>query len=158
MRLARQVIEAWALVGGAILCGIVLVNSYSIVAGAVANRPFPGDFELTEMGVAIAVFCFLPYAQLTGANVSADIFTMRAGPRAQTAMAAAGSLVALAFALLLTWRMSVGLADYREYAEMTGILGIPIWWAFVPALVSLVLLAIAAAMTLREATAAFGRA
>lgn len=157
-RLTRQVIEAWALVGGAILCGIVLVNGYSIIAGAVANRPFPGDFELTEMGVAIAAFCFLPYAQLTGANVSADIFTMRAGLHARAAMAAAGSLAALAFALLLTWRMSIGLGDYRQYAEMTGILAIPIWWAFIPALVSLVLLAVAAVMTLREAIAAFGRA
>ena len=79
-RLLAARITGWALCGGLVLLGVVLVNAFSIVSGALANRPFAGDFELTEMGTAIAAFCFLPYAQLTGANVSADIFTTRAGP------------------------------------------------------------------------------
>ena len=76
---ARSLITGWALLGGLVLVGVVLVNAWSILAGAIVNRPFPGDFELTEMGAAVAAFCFLPYCQLVGANVSADIFTMRAG-------------------------------------------------------------------------------
>ena len=85
-RLARRIIEGWALCGGLVLLGVVGVNAYSILAGALVNRPFPGDFELTEMGTATAVFAFLPYCQLIGANVSADIFTMRAPAKAVAAM------------------------------------------------------------------------
>ena len=51
------------------------MNAISVTGSAVFGRPFPGDFELTEMGVAVAAFSFLPYCQLTGANVTADIFT-----------------------------------------------------------------------------------
>ena len=58
--LAHRMITSWALIGGAVLIGVVLVNAYSILAGAIINRPFPADFELTQMGTAIAAFCFLP--------------------------------------------------------------------------------------------------
>ncbi len=153
IRLARHVITGWALLGGLVLIAVVLVNGWSILASALASRPFPGDFELTEMGAAIAAFCFLPYCQLAGANVSADIFTMRAGPRAIAAMSVLACIVALLFAALMVWRMSAGLQDYREYAEFTGILEIPIWWAFVPALISLVLLFVASLITLKDAVA-----
>lgn len=135
------------------LVGVVLVNAWSIVADALFNKPFSGDFELTGMGTAIAVFCFLPYCQLVGANVSADIFTMRAGPKSRAVMAVLAATNAVAFAAVLLWRMSAGLADYREFEEFTGVLGIPIWYAFVPALVSLALLLLAALITLQDAVA-----
>ena len=150
-RPARSLITGWALMGGLVLVGVVLVNAWSILAGAIVNKPFPGDFELTEMGAAVAAFCFLPYCQLVGANVSADIFTMRAGPRAIAVMSVLASVIAVAFAAVLLWRMGAGLADYREYEQFTGILEIPIWWAFVPALISLALLVLASVITLVEA-------
>jgi TRAP-type C4-dicarboxylate transport system permease small subunit len=153
-RPARLMIEAWALFGGAVFLAVVAVNAWSILAGWVLNRPFPGDFELTEMGTAVATFAFLPYCQLTGANVSADIFTMRASAGQVAVMSLLAALLACACAALLSWRMWLGLVDYRIYTEFTGILEIPIWWAFVPELISLLLLLMAAVITLIEAIAA----
>jgi TRAP-type C4-dicarboxylate transport system permease small subunit len=155
--LARRIITAWALFGGLVLVAVVAVNAYSIIAGATINKPFPGDFELTEMGAAIAAFCFLPYCQLTGSNVSADIFTYNAGPRSVAVMSLLAAVVALLFSVLLIWRMGQGLSDYIEYSEITGILSIPIWWAFVPALISLVLLAVASLITLFETVSSVSR-
>jgi len=146
----KQVIRIWALVGGVVLVAVVLVNAISILASALFNSPFPGDFELTEMGVGIAAFCFLPYCQLVGANVSADIFTSRISTRAQYRLELMSHFIALLFAMLLLWRMSAGLADYIEYEEITGVLSIPIWWAFIPALMSLFLLTFSALICLKE--------
>ena len=148
---AHRLIRSWALAGGVVMIGVVLINTGSILSGAWFGRPFPGDFELTEIGTAIAVFCFLPYCQLAGGNVSADIFTVRAGPLAIAVMSVFANLVAISFAALLLWRMSIGLGDYRTYEEFTAILQIPIWWVFVPALISLALLMLAALTTLRDA-------
>ncbi len=147
--LCIRVIHAWALLGGLVLLAVVLMTTYSAAAGYLVAKPFPGDFELTEMGVAIAAFSFLPYCQLTFANVSADIFTAHAGPRAIAVFNRLGSLLAFLFACLLIWRMWEGMQDYQTYLEVTAILQVPLWYAFVPALVSLVLLAIAALITLR---------
>ena len=147
---AEAAIKGWALFGGLVLLAVVVINVLSVLGGIVW-RPFPGDFELTEMGVAVAAFAFLPYCELTGANVTADIFTARAGPRLIGAFGTLAAAVALLFSLLLVWRMFYGMLDQRTYAYETAILQVPIWWAFVPALVSLVLLAVAAAISLARA-------
>jgi TRAP-type C4-dicarboxylate transport system permease small subunit len=94
---------------------------------------------------------FLPYCQLTGANVTADIFTSWAGPRLLSALGILAAVVALIVAIVLLWRMSYGLADYRAYREVTTIYQFPIWYAFVPILISLVLLTIACALSLLDA-------
>jgi TRAP-type C4-dicarboxylate transport system permease small subunit len=154
--IASRVITVWALVGGGVLLAVVAVNMMSII-GSMFGKPFPGDFELTEMGVAIAVFAFLPYCQLTGANVSADIFTAGASKRLIAFFTLLGSLIALGFASLLIWRMFHGMLDQREYGYTTTILQIPHWMAFVPILVSLVLLALAALVTLMRDTSALSK-
>ncbi|WP_420336284.1 TRAP transporter small permease [Roseibium sp.] len=150
---ASRLITAWAILGGLLLLAVVGVNMVSII-GSVFGKPFPGDFELTEMGVAVAVFTFLPYCQLVGANVSADIFTSGASKRTIAFFTLLGSLVALGFASLLIWRMYFGMLDQKEYDYTTTILQIPHWIAFIPILVSLTLLAVAAIVTLlRDASA-----
>ena len=154
--LAARTITAWALLGGLVLVAVVLMNTYTVV-GNNFGAPFPGDFEMTEMGVCVAAFAFLPYCQLTGANVTADIFTSRAGPRWIGVFQTAASIVALSFAALLLWRMFAGLLDQEEYGYTTAILAVPHWWAFVPVLISLGLLVIAALVTLGESIAAVRR-
>jgi TRAP-type C4-dicarboxylate transport system permease small subunit len=149
LRLALRLIEGWALLGGLVLLVLVLMTTYSAAAGYLMAAPFPGDFELTEMGVAVAVFAFLPYCQVTFANVSADIFSAGAGPIVVRWLGRLGSLAAFFFSALLIWRMYEGMVDYQTYLETTAILQIPIWFAFVPTLLSLTLLALAALITLR---------
>lgn len=147
----RRLVEAWALLGGLLLFVIALMTSWSAAAGWLFGRPLPGDVELVEMLTAISVFMFLPYCQLTGANVTADLFTARASPRVVAWLTLIGAVVALAFSLLLLWRMTEGFFDYRKYVETTTILKIPIWAAYLPALASLALLAAAAAASVRAA-------
>lgn len=147
----RRATEAWALLGGLLLLAIALMTSYSAGAGWLVGKPLPGDVELVEMLTAVSVFMFLPYCQIAGANVTADLFTAGASPRTVARLELLGAVVALAFSVLLLWRMYLGLLDYRQYVETTTILKIPIWYAYLPALLSLVLLAAAAADTVRGA-------
>lgn len=149
--IVERLVTWWALAGGVVLLAIVAMTVYSVVTGALFDAPFGGDFELVEMGVALAVFAFLPYAQLTGANVTADIFTMTASRATVAAFALVAAVIALGFGLMLLWRMGAGLVDYYTYEETTAILEIPHWIAFVPILVSLALLALAAFTSLVEA-------
>ncbi|MDH3712483.1 MAG: TRAP transporter small permease [Gammaproteobacteria bacterium] len=141
----------WALLGGLLLSGIVLLTVASATGNLLFDKPFAGDFEMVEVGVAVAVFLFLPYCQISGANVTADIFTSWVGPRGQAVLEMLASLVALAFAAILLWRMSAGLMDYYEHDEITSIIGFPLWTAFIPILMSLALLVVAALVTSADA-------
>jgi TRAP-type C4-dicarboxylate transport system permease small subunit len=147
--LASRIITGWALAGGVVLMMVVFMNTWSVI-GANFGMPFPGDFEMTEIGICVAAFAFLPYCQLTGANVSADIFTSGASARWVAIFSLVGSLVAFGFSLLLLWRMWAGMLDQKEYGYTTAILQVPHWIVFIPILVSLGLLAVAAAITLSD--------
>jgi TRAP-type C4-dicarboxylate transport system permease small subunit len=148
--LAHRVIEGWALLGGVVLMGIALMSTWSATSAFVFNKPLQGDFELVEMCVAVAVFMFLPYCQLIDANVTADIFTARASARTVGWLKLLSAWIAIGFGALLIWRMYAGLLDYRQYVETTTILHIPIWYAYVPALISLALLLLACLITVRD--------
>jgi len=144
----HRLIEWWALLGGAVLLGIALLTAWSAATGFLFGKPLPGDFELTQILVAVAVFSFLPYCQLTNANVTADLFTAGAGPRAVAALGVLAALLALGVSVVLTWRTWAGMLDYRQFVETTAILKIPIWTAYVPAVISLLLLVLACVIVL----------
>jgi TRAP-type C4-dicarboxylate transport system permease small subunit len=149
--LVRSLIRWWSLGGGLVLCVIAVMTVISVTGTAFWGTQVPGDFEMTEIGVAVAVFMFLPYTQLTGANVTVDIFTARAGRKFSATMGLVSSIIALLFSILLLWRMYEGMLDLRSYDEVTGIIGFPIWTSFIPMLMSLVLLMFASILTSREA-------
>lgn len=149
--LLRGIIRAWALAGGLIILALVLITAASAVSNLLFNAPFAGEYELAKHFVGIAIFTFLPYCQLTGANVTVDIFTTGFGPRAKAAMLLASSLLAAAFAILLLHQMSLGFGDYLRYPEETAVLHLRLWTAFPPILVSLALLLVAAILTALDA-------
>ena len=145
----EKIVTAWALLGGVLLLAIIVMNVVSVIGGVVWV-PFPGDFELTQIGIAIVAFSFLPYTQLTGNNVTADIFTAKAGPRTVAFLSGLAGLVAMVFAELTLKQMYLGLQDQKTYNYTTAILLFPIWTAFVPILMSLGLLIVASVVSFLE--------
>jgi len=150
VQIIGALIKYWALLGGLILITLVLLTAASALANLFLNRPVPGDYELVKHFVAVAVFSFLPYCQLTHSNVTVDIFTEGMGSRAKAAMLFLSSLLAIIFALILLRQMSFGFRDYVRYPEMTATLHLPLWTAFPPILISIVLLLAAALVTAGE--------
>lgn len=133
-----RTVDAFALSGGVILALVVLVNVLATVMNALSIG-FAGDFELTEMGVAMAAFCFLPMCQRDGAHVAADIFTQNLGEAPRRLLEQVATLVSLIIAIILLWRMSYGFWDQWRYGYQTAILQLPHWLAYIPILLSLAL-------------------
>ncbi|NGO55004.1 TRAP transporter small permease [Mesorhizobium camelthorni] len=138
------------MLGGLITLVLSIMTALSAISNILFDAPFAADYELVKHFVAIAIFMFLPYCQLTGSNVTVDIFTEGMGERGKAAMAAFSSLFALTFSLLLLVQMYGGLLSYIRYRETTPVLGLPLWTAFPPILVSLALLVLASIITLSE--------
>ena len=149
-RLVPALTRYWALLGGLILIALVLLTAASALTNLFLHKPVPGDYELVKHFVAVAVFAFLPYCQVTHANVTVDIFTEGMSDRAKAAMLLLSSVLAIVFALILLRQMSLGFRDYLRYPEMTATLHLPLWTAFPPMLVSLVLLLAASIVTAME--------
>lgn len=148
----------WALLGGLVTLGLSVMVAASAASNILTGRPFAPDHELVKHFIAIAIFMFLPYCQMTGANVTVDVFTARMGERAKAVMALVSSLIAGAFAILLLIQMYDGFQSYLQYPEVTPVLRLPLWTAFPPILLSLFLLLLASLLTMKDAWGALSRA
>lgn len=147
--------------------GLVLTAILVMVVGSITGRelgglswirgidaldwigPVRGDFELVEVGCAIAVFSFLPYCQMVRGNVTVDFFVHNAPPRLKAALAALGNLAFTAVALLIAWQLTNALVEKStaSWVETSMILQMPVWWGYVPAVASLALLVAVCAFT-----------
>ena len=105
----------------------MLMTAASAASNLFFNKPFEGDYEVMKHFIAVAVFCFLPYCQLTGANVTVDIFTENASERAKAAMLAFSSVFAIVFSLRACCaRCRSASPPTSQYPETTAALHIPL--------------------------------
>lgn len=149
--------RVFAGIGGIVLLAMMLMTVVSVTKRTILGAPIPGDFELVEIGSAIAIFCFLPWCQSTGGNVLVDFFTQKTGPRTNHLLEALGDLLYLLIAALLMWRMVHGGMEMRQYGEQSMVLRIPVWWSFMIIIPAMGLLVATCAATmvghLRKASA-----
>ena len=128
-RLARWT----ALLGGLMLVAVVLLVVASVTGRALIGiglGPVPGDFELVEIGVGIAVFFFLPWCYLSGGHATVDLLYLHAPKWAQRAIDTVSDVLMLGVWLLLSWKLGEGMLEKRAYLETTFILQMPLWWAY----------------------------
>lgn len=126
------------LLGGAALLGVMLTMMITVVGNAF-GAPLLGDSEIVELLGGIAVFAFLPYCHLRGANVFVDFFTKPLPERAKAWLDAAMNVLFAAVAVLLTWRLIEGGIGVYERDKRSMFLQLPDWWAYAIGAVAMLL-------------------
>ncbi len=126
----RRLAAVFALVGSAVALGTGVMVVISIALRAITTKPIPGDVELTQFGVALAISLALPWCQLHGANIIVDFFTQKLRERSLRVLDGIGCLLIAIMCALLAWRTSVGAISVRESSEASMILDLPMWWVY----------------------------
>ena len=117
-----------AYAGGAVLVGIALTTVVSILGRALIPlglKPIKGDFELVEMGCAMAIFAFLPWTQLKRGHVTVDIFISGLPSRGQAFLGFLGDALLAVAAYVILWRLWLGFGEKFPFGSdsLRGFLG-----------------------------------
>lgn len=139
-----------ALLGGFILAGLAIMTVVSVLGRALIPfglSPIKGDYELVEMGCAIAVFSFLPWCQLKRGHVTVDIFVNNFSQRTQSVFELIGNIALASAAVLIAWRLWLGTRDKLSYGEETYELGLSVGWGYGLSMCGAILFAITATYT-----------
>jgi TRAP-type C4-dicarboxylate transport system permease small subunit len=118
-----------ALAGGVIFALLTLMSAVSIV-GRVVGRPIQGDFELVQLGCAVAIAFCLPYCQLKRGHIIVDFFTTRSSARTRGMLDAFGALLLALVMALVAWRTGVGALAMKASNESSMIMGVPVWYSY----------------------------
>lgn len=122
-----------AILGGVLLLALTLMVVVSVAGRALIDfglQPVPGDFELVEMGIGIAVFFFLPWCYVRGSHATVDLLYMHMPAWFKRGINILSDVLMLAAWIILTWRLWDGMLEKKEYMETTFILLMPVWWAY----------------------------
>ena len=117
----------FAYLGGAVIAGVGLMSAVSIVGRSLLGRAIQGDFELVEIGIAVAGSLFLPYCQATRGHIIVDFFTLSANPRSIWNLDRIGSFLMAVMFLAVGWRTLVGAFDIARSGETSMLMSVPIW-------------------------------
>lgn len=129
-----------ALAGGVVLLAIVVLTCVSIAGRAlvplnIGLGPIRGIYDITEIGMAAAIFAFLPWAQLREAHARVDLFQATIPGAVNRCLDLAFNIAMFAVALVGTHRLYLGMMDKLSYGETTLIAQIPIWQGYAASLV-----------------------
>lgn len=142
-----------AMIGGIVLSMLILMTCVSIlgrhfssalnsdvvqtVAPGLATwllgfgiGPIYGDFELTELGMGFAIFCFLPLCQITSGHARVDIFTSFLRDATNRWLRLLIELIFLGAIVLIAWRLSIGMTSRMRTGQTTYLLEWPVWWPY----------------------------
>ena len=152
----ERVSRAWALFGGCVLLAIVgltAVNAAGFTADAVAGlwgrdvSGLPGYEDAVTLFICVAALAMFPYCQLVGGHASVDVFLSRAPAWTNRMVGVISALAIAALALWLAWMLTLGTMETRSDATETAVLGWPVWVFMPSAVVSCILWALAALLT-----------
>jgi TRAP-type C4-dicarboxylate transport system permease small subunit len=136
--------RAFALAGGALFTGLTLLSLYSIVMRNLVGSPIMGDWELVQMGCAVAIAACFPMCQMRSAHIIVDFFTLRAGEATRKRLDGFGAGVLAMMMALLAWRTAVGALDARANHEASMIMELPTWLGYALMVPSFALAAVCA--------------
>lgn len=140
-RIVRTVTSGMAICSGAFLLGLAVLTVISITGRGLiwaGLGPIPGDFELVEIGTAVAVFGFFPYCHFHRGHVTVDILVNALPTGLFNLLTALGDLLIALITGVIAWRLWFGFTEKLAYGESTMILGAPLWYGYGAAFVALV--------------------
>lgn len=128
-----------AIGGGAVLLCIIALTCVSIIGRAlvpldIGLGPIRGIYDLTEIGMAAAIFAFLPWAQFNEAHARVDLFQPVMPKTMDRFLDLLFNVAMLVVAAVGTWRLYLGMQDKLSFGETTLIAQIPVWQGYAASL------------------------
>lgn len=139
-RITETVAVALAMAGGLVLLAIVVLTCVSIIGRALVPfdlgiGPIRGIYDMTEIGMAAAIFAFLPWAQFKDAHARVDLFQSVMPGALNRLLDLMFNVAMFAVAAVGTYRLYLGMQDKLSYGETTLIAQIPVWQGYAAGLV-----------------------
>lgn len=136
--------RGFALLGGAVFIGLVVMSLISIIGRKLGGKPITGDVELMQMGTAIGAAAFMPYCTMLRDHLRVEFFTEKAPAALRGSLDACANLLLSALFAALAWRTGLQVVDVRDAGEVSTLLAIPVWMPMAAMVPSLALAALCA--------------
>ncbi|MGO2234493.1 TRAP transporter small permease [Marinomonas sp. UCMA 3892] len=134
-----RISDILAMTGGVIMLMVAAVTVASIIGRTTIGQSIEGDYEITEMGLAMAIFLFLPTCYIRRGHVIVDLFTANCKQSTLLTLEIISDIVFTIVSFTFAYRMSLSGIEAKEYLEQSMLLELPTWWTFIVGVISMTL-------------------
>jgi TRAP-type C4-dicarboxylate transport system permease small subunit len=121
-------VTAWLARIAAVTLALLAVMTFcDVVARYFFNTPFSFTVELTEIAMGVIIYFGVGLVTHENGHISVDIVTLRLSERVRALVALVTNALALAFLLLMVWRLWLRMAVLYEKGDVSPIMLIPRW-------------------------------
>lgn len=135
-QMVDRIAKALALLGGIVMTILIVVTCLSIVGRSLTFAgldQIDGDFEIMELGIGFAIFCFLPWAHLSGGHARVEMLRSLFGAKGNAVLDLIADVLVFCASVVLTRQLWLGMLDKKSYLETTFILQFPVWQSYLAA-------------------------
>ena len=136
------------IIAGTALLAMMTITLLDVMGRYFLNAPLGFAFEMTQIGMAVVVFCALPSVTLHGKHVTAGLFDSFFKGRWLLYRDLLWLAVIAATCLALAWKLSALAERFVRYGDRTSVLELPVGWIAWLAVVMLCLSALAAGLAI----------
>ena len=134
---------------------VVLVTCISILGRiggqmGLPTRVIGGETEIVQVGIGFAVFCALPWAMLEKGHVRVDLLSPLWGRHFNLVLDCLANVTLTFFAILVAWRLWIGMLSKMASNETTFMLGWPVWYGYAAAQCGVWLFVVAGLVCIRR--------
>lgn len=123
----RRLSVGFALTGGGIVLLIIAMSLISLVGRKLFSAPIPGDIEILQMAIAVAVTAFLPLCEMTDNHIRVDLLADFLPARVNRVLLTLGHVLLAAVAALMAWRTGLLVLNSYDYGSTSTMLAVPLW-------------------------------
>ena len=126
MRFAQLLQRTLGYFAAAVLFLMMIVTAVDVVGRYFFNKPLAGGFEITEIGLALLIYCALPLVSARREHIVIDTFDVFMSPGVKTFLNRLSDVVcfvALSGVGYILFRRAVRVA---EYGDTTNVLLLPL--------------------------------
>ena len=135
-RFVYRLADLFAILGGLVLSGLVILTVASVLGRWLFLAPLPGDFEIVEAAVAFSIFSFLPYCQVRAGHATVDVFTSFLGAQPNRIIVAVWEFIFALVLIVIAWRLFEGMQSMIRNGQTSMFLQFPTWWAYAACMVA----------------------
>ncbi len=123
-----------------VLFVMMTMTMADVLLRKLTNTTIIGAGEITEMMMAVVVFCSLAQCQVEEGHIRIDLIMRKAGPRIQSVVDMVTQFLCFGLFCLVTWSTFIHAMEIMEWEEVSIDLAIPIYpFVFIAAIGSAML-------------------
>lgn len=123
----RRVSIGFALIGGVLTLALIAMSLVSLVGRKLFSAPIPGDIEILEMVIAVAVAAFLPLCEIRDNHIRVDLLAGVLPDFANRFLLTLCHLLLALVAAFICWRTGLLAIESFRHSETSTMLMVPLW-------------------------------